>query len=100
MSTLVRRTRRHITDRSRGARLQYNPCTRSFGIGPVVQGPPTPTRSILHLPENRLDPKLAAEGPDQLLVGPFLPVADQNGLAQMGFRDLVQRRGRDHLGQL
>jgi hypothetical protein len=66
----------------------------------VVQRPPTPRGSILHLLEHRLDQKLAPVGRDDPLIGPFRPVADQDGLAQMCLRDAIEGVGIDGVGQL
>ena len=63
------------------------PVNPQLGVRPVVQRPPTPRGSILHLLEHRLDQKLAPVGRDDPLIGPFRPVADQDGLPQMGLRD-------------
>ena len=61
-----------------------------LGVGPVVERPPTPRGSILHLLENSLNQILAPVGLDDPLVGPFRLVADQDGLAQVCLRDAVQ----------
>ena len=66
----------------------------------MVQGPPTPRRSILHLPEHRCDQKLAPVGLDDPLIGPFRPIADQDGLAQMRLRDPIQSVCSDDMVQL
>src|SRR5277367_5486175 len=68
-------------------------------VRPVVEWPPTSRGSILHLLENRLDQILAPVGLNDPLIGPFRPVADQNGLAQMRLRDAIQGIGVDLVGQ-